>query len=241
VNVTSTPPLGNINIENRNGSVTLTVPENSGFSVSAETTDGDLDNDFSLPTEGTDTHKHFTGTVGRGGPTLRISTSQADVSLKKATILPLPPSAPRSPKLSITNDDGSSVQVGENGVRIISSSPGGSNVIVSKDGVQITTNASGGSVYVNKGTELTTHPDGSFTYVGRDGTRYTSNSDGSKNYVSKGTHISVGADGTRKGTDPNGKALSDAQMSDRLNQAERDVRRAGEQRDAIHKSSTATK
>jgi DUF4097 and DUF4098 domain-containing protein YvlB len=105
VEVTSAPPLGNITIQNRNGSVDLTVPEQAGFTVQADTTNGDVDNDFSLATEGSDTHKSFSGTVGKGGPTLRINTSQADISLKKATILPLPPTPPAPPKLTMAPPD----------------------------------------------------------------------------------------------------------------------------------------
>jgi DUF4097 and DUF4098 domain-containing protein YvlB len=100
VDLTSAPPLGNVNIENRNGSVTLTVPEHAGFSVDAQTTDGDIYNDFSLPDHGTDTHKNFSGTVGNGGPNLRIITSQGDISLKKSSIQPLPPAPPAPPKLT---------------------------------------------------------------------------------------------------------------------------------------------
>lgn len=105
VNITSAPPLDNITIENRNGSVTLTVPEHSSFSVDAQTTNGDLDNDFSLPTQGTDTHKDFTGTIGTGGPMLRISTSQGDIALRKNTVSPLPPMPPEPPKLTLLPPD----------------------------------------------------------------------------------------------------------------------------------------
>ncbi|WP_348269920.1 DUF4097 family beta strand repeat-containing protein [Edaphobacter paludis] len=101
VNVTSAPPLGDVTIENRNGDVTLTVPEHSSFSIDAQTTDGDLDNDFSLSTQGTDTHKNFTGTIGNGGSTLRLTTSHGNVSLKKSTVLPLPPTPPAPPKLTL--------------------------------------------------------------------------------------------------------------------------------------------
>jgi DUF4097 and DUF4098 domain-containing protein YvlB len=100
VDVTGAPPLGSISIQNRNGSVDLTVPEQASFTVQADTTNGDVDNDFSLATEGSDTHKSFSGTVGKGGPTLRITTTQADISLKKASILPLPPTPPAPPKLT---------------------------------------------------------------------------------------------------------------------------------------------
>jgi DUF4097 and DUF4098 domain-containing protein YvlB len=105
VDVTGAPPLGNLTIQNRNGSVDVTVPEQSGFTVDANTTNGDVNNDFSLATEGSDTHKNFSGTVGKGGPTLRITTSQGDISLKKATIMPLPPMPPAPPKLTALPPD----------------------------------------------------------------------------------------------------------------------------------------
>ncbi len=105
VDLISAPPLGNITVENRNGSVNVTVPEQSGFTVQAETTNGDVDNEFSLPTQGTDTHKNFGGTVGKGGPLLRITTSQGDVSLKKASVMPLPPTPPAPPKITIITPD----------------------------------------------------------------------------------------------------------------------------------------
>ena len=136
VNVTGAPPLGNVTIENRNGDITLTVPEHSSFSVDAQTTDGDLDNDFALPTQGTDTHKNFTGTVGKGGSTVRLTNNNGDVSLKKAMVMPLPPSPPRPPKLSIMDGDGSRVIIGDDGVRI-NSGKDGSKVIIGKDGVHI--------------------------------------------------------------------------------------------------------
>lgn len=113
VNVTNAPPLGDVIIENRNGDISLTVPEHSSFSVDAQTTDGDLMNDFALSTQGTDTHKNFTGTVGKGGPTLRLTTSHGDISLKKATVLPLPPTPPTPPKLTLVPPEAASAIEGE--------------------------------------------------------------------------------------------------------------------------------
>lgn len=105
VNLTSAPPLGNITIENRNGDVSVTVPEHAGFSVDAQTTDGDLDNDFSLPNQGTDTHRNFTGTIGKGGSTLRLTTSHGDIALKKSSVMPLPVAPPAPPRLTIIPPD----------------------------------------------------------------------------------------------------------------------------------------
>jgi DUF4097 and DUF4098 domain-containing protein YvlB len=105
VDLTSAPPLGNVTVENRNGNVSVTVPEESGFTVQAETTNGDLENDFSLPTQGSDTRKNFGGVVGKGGPLLRITTSQGDIAMKKGSIMPLPPTPPAPPKLTALPPD----------------------------------------------------------------------------------------------------------------------------------------
>ena len=102
VDLTGAPPLGNVMVENRNGSVNVTLPRRVGFVVQADTTDGDLENDFSLPVQGEDTRKSLQGTVGQGGPTVRISTTQGDVSLKQGDASPLPPSPPALPNFTVT-------------------------------------------------------------------------------------------------------------------------------------------
>jgi hypothetical protein len=102
VDVTSTPPLSNVTIENRNGSVAITVPERSSFAYQFDATNGDIQSDFSeikIPDGGLQ-KKTVSGTEGSGGPLLRITTSQGDISLKKANLMPLPPLPPAPPKLT---------------------------------------------------------------------------------------------------------------------------------------------
>jgi hypothetical protein len=102
VDVTNAPPLSNVTVENRNGSVSLTVPEQSNFSYQFDATNGDIQSDFSqieVPDGGLQ-KKTISGTVGSGGPLLRVSTTQGDVSVKKGSILPLPPTPPTPPKLT---------------------------------------------------------------------------------------------------------------------------------------------
>lgn len=232
VDVTSAPPLGNISIENRNGSVNVTLPEKAGFTVQAETTNGDLENDFGLEQQGSDdsNHKSYSGTVGKGGPLVRINTTQQDVSIKKASVAPLPPTPPPPPKISV-RDSGNSVNIGKEGVNITSSD--GSAVIIDKNGLRITTNADGSSVYINKGTRLTTNADGTKVYVGPDGTQYTSNADGSKVYVGRdGTSIRINVDGSKEARSPSGHALTDAEIKTRLAQAEAMTKVAAAERDA---------
>lgn len=104
VDLTSAPPLSNVTIENRNGSVNLTLPEQAGFAYQFDATNGSIDSEFSqIKGSDDDDHKNvINGTVGNGGPLLKITTSQGDVSLKKASIAPLPPLPPMPPKLTMT-------------------------------------------------------------------------------------------------------------------------------------------
>lgn len=236
VDVTSAPPIGNISVENRNGSVSVTLPEKAGFTVQAETTNGDLENDFGLEEQSNDNsnRKSYSGTVGKGGPLVRINTTQQDVSIKKAAVAPLPPTPPPPPPKISLRDGGDSVNIGKEGVNITSAD--GSAVIIDKSGLRITTNVDGSSVYANKGTRLTTNADGTKIYSGPDGTQYTSNADGSKIYVGRdGTSIRINADGSKDARSPSGHALTDAEIKARLAQAEAMIKQAAAQRDAaIH-------
>jgi hypothetical protein len=240
IELTSAPPLGNITVQNRNGSVSLTLPEKANFTVNSETSDGDMQNDFSLPTQESNNRKSLNGTVGKGGALIRINTSQGDVSLRKASIAPLPPTPPRPPApppISIQDEDGSSVYVGKDGVRIIDGK-GGSSVILGKDGLRITEGTDGSSIYKGTdGTKLTEGVDGSKIFVGRNGTHYTVGADGSKFYKGPdGTKIDIGADGSRSAKGPGGKTLDDSEVRKRLKSAEDDLSHAEKQRDAEHRS-----
>jgi DUF4097 and DUF4098 domain-containing protein YvlB len=234
VSLTAAQPLGNITIENRNGQVELTLPEKADFSIQADTTNGDLENDFGLQQQGSDdsNHKSYNGTVGKGGPLIRISTSQQDIAIKKASVAPIPPKPPEPPApISLRDGNGSSVEIGRNGINIRSED--GSTVIADKNGLHITTKPDGSSVYENKRTHLETGADRSVVYEGADGTRYTSGADGSKSYRGRdGTQIKVETDGSRSGTGPDGRKLSDSEINNRLRQVERDVDRTAAERDA---------
>ncbi len=104
VDLTSVSPLGNIVVENQKGSVDLTLPANSGFVLQADTTDGDLENEFSLPVRDTDNRKSVQGTVGASGPRIHVTTTDGDISLKRGNEAPLPPAPPPPPKLTAMPD-----------------------------------------------------------------------------------------------------------------------------------------
>jgi DUF4097 and DUF4098 domain-containing protein YvlB len=108
VDLTNAPPLSNVTIENRNGSVNVSVPEQSTFAYQLDATNGSIESDFSQikSSDDDDAHKNtVNGTIGNGGPMIRISTSQGDVSLKKASIMPLPPAPPAPPKITALPSD----------------------------------------------------------------------------------------------------------------------------------------
>jgi hypothetical protein len=97
VTVTSTSPLGAVDITNHHGSVEVGLPENAGFTVQASTHRGDLENDFALGKMGSSENPSIDGTVGRGGPMVKIATSDGDVTVRKSSLPPLPPLPPVPP------------------------------------------------------------------------------------------------------------------------------------------------
>jgi DUF4097 and DUF4098 domain-containing protein YvlB len=94
--------LGNITLEDRNGTVKATLPDHANYSVQANTTDGDINTGLPLTSSGNDDRKTLSGTIGSGGPLLHITTTHGDISLDKATVAPIPPTAPAPPKLTLT-------------------------------------------------------------------------------------------------------------------------------------------
>lgn len=97
VDLTSAPPMGNVTVENRNGEVSLTLPDQAAFHINAETSDADIENDFALPVTENNNHKSLTGTIGKGSATIKITTTQEDVAIKRASVAPLAPLAPPAP------------------------------------------------------------------------------------------------------------------------------------------------
>jgi len=101
IELTAAPPLGTINIEDRNGSIKLILPDHAGFSVQADTSNGDIYTDFALPTTGSESHRSISGKMGQGGPLVHVTTTNGDISVDKGTVLPLPPLPPAPPRLTL--------------------------------------------------------------------------------------------------------------------------------------------
>jgi len=102
VEVTSASPLGNVTIENRDGSINLTVPEHAGFGIDAETRDGSVENDLALSSTSTHNLTTLHGRVGDGATQIILHTSHADIEVHKgdiaAPVAPAPPPPPAKPE-----------------------------------------------------------------------------------------------------------------------------------------------
>jgi DUF4097 and DUF4098 domain-containing protein YvlB len=112
IDLTAAPALGNITLEDRNGSIKVVMPDRAGFSFQADTTNGEIDTglpssttttqgDTSRGNSNRDSHKIVTGSIAPGGPSLHITTTNGDISLAKATVAPLPATPPAPPKLTL--------------------------------------------------------------------------------------------------------------------------------------------
>ena len=77
--------LGTIEITNENGSVNVVLPPKAGFQADLHTHNGDINSDFSgLKTETQNGDSRATGTIGGGGPSVKVSAQHGDVDLRKA-------------------------------------------------------------------------------------------------------------------------------------------------------------
>ena len=100
VNVVAALPLGNMQINNHTGGLTLTVPEDTSFIVNASTTEDDeIESDFPLQTSSGGDRRTLQGTVGHGGVRLDLSTSHGNLQLKQGSSAPMPPQRPSQPSV----------------------------------------------------------------------------------------------------------------------------------------------
>jgi hypothetical protein len=97
VTVTSVMPLGNIQISNRTGDISVTVPENASFSVSASNADGDLNTDFPITTTSNGDRKSAQGQVGNGGPHIELESGHGDLQLRRGDASSAAPTRPARP------------------------------------------------------------------------------------------------------------------------------------------------
>jgi hypothetical protein len=98
---TSTPPTHPIEVDLKKGQIELSLPATSSFQIDAASRHGEVESDFSGPglkvvKEGD--NPTISGTVGKGGPPIRLDTEYGTVRLlRMGPHSPTPATPPRSP------------------------------------------------------------------------------------------------------------------------------------------------
>jgi len=98
ISVGALAPLGEITVHNRNGAVTLTVPQGAGFVLQATAKNGDVDSKLDLPITSIGSGHAIAGKVGRGGPRVELVTDHGDIEIATTDLPPSPPAPPEPPE-----------------------------------------------------------------------------------------------------------------------------------------------
>ncbi len=95
---------GNVQIDNRNGDITVGVPDKLGFKVDARSQGGEVDADFpSVKVTNDDNEGKATGVVGNGAIHLVLNSQHGNITIRKGQLesthsMPEPPEPPKPPK-----------------------------------------------------------------------------------------------------------------------------------------------
>jgi hypothetical protein len=76
-------PLGNIDVNNVHGEIDLTVPGNAGFQLDAQSVGGEIQSDFNVSVDNSGNNATARGTVGKGGPAVRLKADHGTIQLRK--------------------------------------------------------------------------------------------------------------------------------------------------------------
>jgi hypothetical protein len=91
--------LGNVQIDNRNGDVQLSVPDRAGFRLDAHAHDGEIQSDFGeLKVENNEHDSTASGTVGNGASHIVITNQHDGIEIRRGSNSPVPPVPPKPAK-----------------------------------------------------------------------------------------------------------------------------------------------
>lgn len=90
--------LGNIQIDNRNGEVQLSLPDKSSFRLDARTRDGEIQTDFPELKVNNDEHEaKASGSVGSASSHIVLNNEHNSIEIRKASSMPPKPPEPPNP------------------------------------------------------------------------------------------------------------------------------------------------
>lgn len=84
VEIRAKAPLGNIEVHNIHGGIQLDLPEKANFRLDAQSRSGNIDvNDFSVSVDNNSRGATARGTVGTGGPDIRLTSDGGMIQIRK--------------------------------------------------------------------------------------------------------------------------------------------------------------
>src|SRR5436305_2112898 len=90
--------VGNVQIDNRNGDIQLSLPEKAGFRLDARVRDGEIQSDFpELKVSNEDRESRASGSVGNGLSHIVINNQHEGVEIRKGSAVATPAAAPVPP------------------------------------------------------------------------------------------------------------------------------------------------
>jgi DUF4097 and DUF4098 domain-containing protein YvlB len=83
---TKAAPLPAIEVENRSGRIEVTLPAQAAFQIDASSRKGEVESEFSeVSVRRENENGTITGSVGKGGPLIKLHTTYGNVALRKGT------------------------------------------------------------------------------------------------------------------------------------------------------------
>ena len=90
--------LGNVQVDNRNGDVQVSVPDKAGFRLDARTRGGEIQSDFpELKVNNDEREAKASGSVGNGASHIVINNEHEGIEIRKASATPPAPPVPPAP------------------------------------------------------------------------------------------------------------------------------------------------
>jgi DUF4097 and DUF4098 domain-containing protein YvlB len=90
--------LGNVQIDNRNGDIQLSLPDKAAFRLDAHTRDGEIQSDFAELKVNNDEHEaKASGSVGNASSHIVLNNEHDGIEIRKASSMPPKPPEPPNP------------------------------------------------------------------------------------------------------------------------------------------------
>src|SRR5579859_1069293 len=90
--------VGNVQIDNRSGSIQLSLPDKAGFRLDARTRDGEIQSDFAELKVNNDEHEaKASGSVGNGSSHIVLNNEHDNIEIRRASLQPPKPPEPPNP------------------------------------------------------------------------------------------------------------------------------------------------